>query len=261
MTGTTVRTFVGLALCTLLSAPLARGADSLVVGALGDSITAGFNAQRLGDNRDLSWSTGTATLINSHLKRVMATRGAAATAFNEAIAGSRVHDLDRQVTRLLTKSPDYVTLAIGANDVCSWSTVDHHAELADFEEHLRSQIQRLVEARPNVRIALAPIPDLYNLWEVASTKAGCQAKWDMMGICAPLLSSRSNADERTRFQSRWRDANDAVTRVANDFAGNVAHDPADADTQFEWRHVSSMDCFHPSVEGQNLLSEMTWKGF
>jgi lysophospholipase L1-like esterase len=227
-----------------------------VMGAIGDSITAGFNARRFGDNRELGWATGDEGDVLSHLLRLRA-QGSDVQAFNDAIAGSKVDDLHRQITRNLRHPVDYVTVTIGANDVCTWPD-DYGGQLAEFETTLDTEISRIVETRPNVKIMLPPIPDIYNLWAVASSHDGCYGRWQLFNICQPLLGRDRTDAERAAFRTRWELANAAITRVAEAHSDHVLHDPELAHTAFTWEHISPLDCFHPNVLGQNLLSERAW---
>src|SRR4051812_37873490 len=93
-----------------VGAVTARASDAVVAGALGDSVSTGFNAQRLGDNKELSWSTGTG--VNSYAQRLGQAMRRPITSFNEAIAGSTAPNLANQVTRLMRHDPDYVTITI-----------------------------------------------------------------------------------------------------------------------------------------------------
>lgn len=250
------------ALCVLASlatfTPAAHAA-ALTLGAVGDSISAGTNTSRLGDNRDLSWSTGTRAESDSHLKKLSLRYGQPVTGRNEAVSGSTVHDLEPQITRVLAYRPDFLTITVGANDVCSWSAT-HSRELELFETTLQAHLQRIVDALPHIKIYVAAIPDMYNLWQIASQRSGCQSRWNLMRICPALLARDVSELDRQGFVERWRDANDAIEAVAGRFPNNVYFDPSMAETRFEWQHVSTVDCFHPSVAGQNLLSEKTWEG-
>jgi lysophospholipase L1-like esterase len=229
-----------------------------VVGALGDSISTGFDALHLGDNRDLSWATGTSDEVNSHLKRLEAYLNTPLIGENEAVAGSTAVDLNKQITRLLPNHPAYVTIDIGANDVCDWEAETYDASLTKFEADVQAAIQRIVDAEPDARITLAPIPDVYNLWEVASQQSGCQFKWTVTGLCKPLLAKSRTQEERLAFKDRWAGANDALARVAANFPQQVLFNENAIDVPFTWEDVSTIDCFHPSVKGQNLLAEKTW---
>lgn len=241
-----------------LSMVQAHAATYETAGAIGDSISTGFNASRLGDNKELSWSTGSSSLINSHFQRLKSASGSTTMrAYNEAVAGSVAADLEKQITRILSRSPDYLTITIGANDVCGW-TEDYAANLAEFESTLRAALSHLIAARPSIKIFISPIPDVYNLWEIAHQQSGCQTKWNIFGICRPLLGSNRSDLDRQAFVERWRHANDAIAQVATEFADNVLYEPSIAETHFEWDHVSNIDCFHPSAAGQNLLAEKGW---
>lgn len=229
-----------------------------VVGALGDSISAGFNAKHLGDNRDLSWATGDSPLIRSHLRRLEEYFQTQLVGVNESIAGSVASNLARQTSRLLPRHPAYVTIDIGANDVCTWTPDGYEPALAQFEKDVGDTIRRIITAEPDVSITLAPIPNVYQLWDVAVAMPGCQLKWDITGFCSPLLDSSRTEADRQSFIGRWQEANDALARVAADFPEHVLFDENAIDTPFTWEHVSPIDCFHPSIAGQNLLAEKTW---
>lgn len=240
------------------AAPAQEADAPLVVAALGDSISAGFNAQRFGDNRDLSWATGTNAKVRSHLQRLQQNLRRQAVGYNEAIAGSFAVNLDRQVNRLLPRKPDYVTISIGANDVCNWDS-DWEDKLAEYDTKVRGALTKLVNANQNVRVVLSTIPDLYKLWEVAHTHPGCQAKWDLAALCRPMLSSKVTEEGRQGFVRRWEAANQTLGRIARDYQANVLFNAEAVHTKFEWHHVSPMDCFHPSIDGQNLLADTSWQ--
>src|SRR5688572_16169316 len=96
--------------------------DEYVIGAIGDSISTAFNAEALFSNQEYSWSTGDADngLVDSHflrLKRLFPQLQVKAV--NAAIPGSHADELMTQVDRILPYHPKYITMMIGANDVCN----------------------------------------------------------------------------------------------------------------------------------------------
>ncbi len=228
----------------------------LVVSAIGDSITTGFNARNLGDNKVLNWGVGTSTELKSHLKR-LEMLGYSVTSHNSAIAGSKAADLPPQIDTAITNAADYVTMTIGANDLCSWPA-NHQVKLEEFKNKMTTEMTRIIESRPKIKITMSPIPNLYNLWEVGSVNAQCQSRWDFFGICAPLLNSKRTPKEREEFMGRWQDANQALEEVAGMFPENILFPKDAATTRFDFKHISEIDCFHPSVAGQDLLAEATW---
>lgn len=228
----------------------------LIVSAIGDSITTGFNARNFGDNKDLNWGSGVSSELNSHLKR-LEKEGFSVTGFNNAVAGSKAADLPQQIDAAINNAADYITMTIGANDLCSWPA-NHRTKLNEFKTKMISEMTRIIESRPKVKIAMSPIPNLYNLWEVASTDSQCQSRWDFFNICAPLLNSKRTPEERQKFMGRWQDANQALEEIAGQFPDHILF-PKDAGTTvFEMKHISELDCFHPSIAGQDLLAAATW---
>lgn len=231
--------------------------ERVVVGALGDSISTGFNAQRFGDNREYSWSTGTAAGLKSHLRRIEETQGLPVASYNEAIVGSVAADLDRQALRLLRHKPNYVTITIGANDVCHWNE-DYENQRQAFASNLRRAFERLVKANDEITIVVAAIPNLLNLWEISQSQPYCYDVWEKFSICQPLLGREVTAEKRKAFHARWEHANETIRDVAAAYPNHVRFHPALATVRFQWSHVSPKDCFHPSIAGQNLLSDISW---
>ena len=227
--------------------------------AIGDSLTTGFNAQRLLDNFPFSWATGTTSTsaFVSQASRVEQVAGRTVKRLNFAVAGSRALDLARQAAETQDQKPDFATVLIGANDVCSWPE-DHHEALGQFDRDLRAGIDGLLAKNPDVRIALVPVPDMGKLYDLGSTH-GCQAIWNIVGLCSALLGSERSPAERQSFLHRLEDLNHQVESIAASYRNNVRFEAALADVQFEWQDISRIDCFHPSVAGQGKLSQKLWE--
>lgn len=253
-----LRTFITLIFFATPTFLEASPHEKLVVGALGDSISTGFNARRLGDNREFSWSTGNGSGLNSQSVRIAKKRNIPVVSYNEAIAGSTINDLQRQVNRLLRHTPDYVTITIGANDICQWDS-DYSQNQLEFREKLTQVIRKLVSHNSNVKIIMIPIPNLYHLWEMSHKISGCQEIWDTMKMCQPLLDKSLTIDERLTFMERWEIANNIIAEMAYYFPDQIRFQPELANFRFEWHHLSPKDCFHPSIAGQNLMADFAWK--
>lgn len=232
--------------------------DEIIVGAIGDSLSTGFNARRLGDNREFSWSTGNGSGLTSQSTRIARKRKAPVITYNEAIAGSKARDLHRQSVRLLRHNPNYVTITIGANDICTWDS-DYTQDQVEFKKTLIETITKIVRHSREIKIILIPIPDLYNVWEISHNIKRCQEIWDTLQLCQPLLGKANSIQERIKFIERWKIANMIISEVANSFPDQIRFQPELANTKFEWSHLSPKDCFHPSIEGQNLMSEIAWQ--
>ncbi len=229
-----------------------------VIGALGDSITAGFNNYRFGDNRDLSWSAGLDQkgLVDSHAKRLQQILGPNIEVHNEAFVGATSKEMERETTRLLRYKPDYVTLLVGANDICNW-TGNYAEELANYQKQVSTTVNRLVDANPNIRIVMPSIPDLLRVYEVGKAHE-CQERWDAMGLCPGLFARDRTGLERQQFGERLQQMNSILATIASSYPANIHFKPELANYQFPWEFLSPIDCFHPSILGHNKIAELTF---
>ncbi len=233
--------------------------DKIVIGAIGDSITAGFNAEKFSDNRGYSWSTGDKDeeKVDSHYFRVKENNQTKKIVTkNMAFVGAEAKDLLLQTRGLKNIHPNYVTVLIGANDVCHWQE-DHAQELKGFKSDVGATIREVIKMKPDVKITLLPIPNFKKLYELGKSH-GCQQRWNLISMCSPLLSQSVTEEKREKFYERWEDANDSLREVASEFDQNVLFIEDLKNYAFEWEHISPKDCFHPSVEGQNQIAELAW---
>ena len=236
------------------------GADnSFYFVSIGDSITSGFNTKYIGDiaNRKYSWSTGNSRRVASHfnkLKDLLLTK--VVDRKNVAKSRSTSFDLVKQLDKVSFPRIDYLTILIGANDVCDWRG-DYHRDLARFKDNVSAIITAVIAQNERVKIIIPAVPDMYHLYEIG--KERCQFKWNVLGICPRLLNSRRTTAERQDFRERLVDANQALAELADAHRDNIRYIGELFDFRFTIEHTSSIDCFHPSVAGQGVLADITWK--
>lgn len=223
--------------------------------AVGDSITAAFNSGGAFAQRQNSWSTGHE--IDSHFS-FLSERFDFVKAKNFAISGSRSGGLLRQVNRVIRRLDhvDYVTLLIGANDVCAFG-VNVQTPLEKFRTRIGAALFRLVRAYPDVKILVPSLPNIERLYEIGE-KYGCQPLWERKRICRKFLNSNVSDKDREKFMTRWDRTNQILKEEAEKFPENAFFSPAMASFDFEMKHVSKRDCFHPSVAGQEEIALNTW---
>ena len=221
---------------------------TFTIGALGDSITAAFNAESPGDNALHSWSTGNADVVSgkSHFVRLTGIfPHLDVRAANVAMTGARAADLATQVDRLLPERPDYVTILIGANDLTECLLGAGSARLDGVAIAVKSAVSRLVAANRHIMILLVAVPDqslvLDHLLPGGAAMAGA---W---------LTTL-----RTTYKNSWRHLNQALLGVASAFPANVRFCGAVANERFRRDHLSAIDSYHPSAAGQRLLASLTW---
>src|SRR5207249_4829158 len=93
-----------------------------VMAAVGDSITqVASSAGSLGvDAPQNSWSTGTNSTVNSHYLRLLALGAPIGQQnHNLSVSGAKVGGLNAQMLNVVAIRPDYLTVLIGGNDLCT----------------------------------------------------------------------------------------------------------------------------------------------
>ena len=230
--------------------------NDFLFGAMGDSITTGFNAESASDNLIHSWATGAAN-VGSHkdrLERVFP--GLKVVPVNAAVAGARADALVSQVTRLLAVGvPDYVTILIGANDLHAWlMSGEYGAALAQFKRNVEDAVRRLVAANGRLMIVLSGIPDQSRVLALALRASGGPAARLLAELPPALLASLQGG-----YGERWNRANEALATVAAAFPSNMRFVTKTPRVRFAPEHLSTLDFYHPSVAGQKLLADVTWE--
>lgn len=242
------------------SAPAVR-VDSM--GAMGDSITRAFDACTfLADCLPKSWATGTDASVGSHYSRLLARDPAlAGHATNVARVGATSADLPAQAKALAASRPDYVTLLIGANDVCT-ATEAAMTSPAAFRTRVDSALAAIYAARPDTRMLVTSIPDLRRLWQVGHGDATARLVWSA-GFCRTMLdnpTSTAPADvaRRDRVRNRVIALNGQLAAACRARAGCRYDDGAVFAHPFTLGELSRFDYFHPSAAGQKTLAAITW---
>ena len=234
------------------------------MAAVGDSISqAASSAGSLGaDAPQNSWSTGTNTTVNSHYRRLLAL-GAPITGqnHNRSVSGAKVADLATQMTTVVPLQPDYLTVQIGGNDLCT-DTVAQMTSLADFETRFRAAMTTLTAGSSDTYVLVSSLPDAYRLWELFRSNSWSRFIWSVGGICQSLLAnptSTQQADIQRRATVRQRniDYNAILADVCTEFARCRYDGGVIFTTAFATSDVSG-DYFHPSVAGQAKIAAASW---
>ncbi|WP_271217553.1 SGNH/GDSL hydrolase family protein [Streptosporangium carneum] len=236
-----------------------------VLAALGDSISAGFNACGWYVTcPSRSWSAGEDPAVQSHYMRLLdLDRGALGHNVNLAVPGATSADLAGQVAGAVERRADYVTVLVGAQDACV-SEERRMTPVAVYEKRVAEALALFRAGRPGGRVFVASIPDLKRLWRVGKDNLAARGFWAVGRICPTMLArptSTSPADQarRDRVRDRVAGYNAALARVcaaygpACRFDGNALFD-----CPFTLNHVSRWDFFHPNAAGQRLIAQRTF---
>jgi lysophospholipase L1-like esterase len=232
------------------------------MAALGDSITQGFGAgPQVGQPAaHLSWSTGYEPddPIQSHYERLLKAGAALeGRAHNLAVPGARMSDAPRQAAEAVRTGAEYVTLLMGANDLCVWSKA-LMTSLPKFERDLRRTIECLSGGLPGVMIYILSIPDLYQAWELVHDNPTVKSTWGWNRPCRSMFA-RTNSD---RDRQRVRRLNEAYNRTLENMCDEYSNCHFDSYAVFLRPYdIDDLgaDFFHPSRTGQRDLAEVSWR--
>lgn len=248
-----------------VAAPSQSGPASFGAGypssmaATGDSISQAANSTGLGDNPTNSWSTGDNSAVQSHYRRLLGLNPAiSGQNFNDSVSGSVMAGLNSQLSTAAGQGVEYVSVLMGANDICNVGNLNAVTPLATFTSQFRTALTTFSLGDSDARIFVSSIPDLQKLWEVLHTNPTAQGVWDNYNICPLMLSSSGSAQQRAAVEQILVGYNAALGNVCVEFV----HCRFDSNTTFNTAiapsDASSLDYYHPSLAGQTKLAAGTW---
>jgi lysophospholipase L1-like esterase len=229
------------------------------MAAAGDSITRAFNvngAHFLSDAPDESWSTGRDTAVRSVAQRLRAL-SPTLTTVNVAKTGAKMVDLDGQLSTAATAQVGFVTVLMGANDVCT-STVAGMTPTATFQGEFQQALTDFTTADPSAVVQVSSIPNIYQLWTVLHTNSAARTAWALFGVCKSMLSSKATEQQRQLVLAQLEADNAALATVCATYTACRWDGGAAFNASFTPTQISTVDYFHPSVAGQALLAATEW---
>jgi len=259
---------LAVVVAVVVAAPAAVAAPAPVptsMGAIGDSLSLGFNAcGGSGSCLDVSWSTGAGTDhpdFASHYTRLAAIEpGLVGQVVNAAVPGSPVAAIAGQVATLAPNAPDYVTILIGGADVCKPS-IDLMTPVDEFRASFREGLAALREQIPAARVLAVSIPDVVSILDAVRERPGIESSF-FASYCASVYAnpySDAKADRHRRAAARRR-----IERFNSAIAAECARDRlcrTDRGALFRHRWIDaevSADFLHPSITGQQMMADVTF---
>ena len=241
----------------------AHGAYPNSIASTGDSITRAFNDCWFPyiDCPSASWTTGTSSY--SHYRRIQAVNfGITGRSYNHAVSGADMADLYGQVQGVIGRRAEYVTILMGANDVCASSEAGM-TDVNVFRDQFNAAMASLTASLPSSRVFVSSIPDVYQLFSLYRYDLGANSVWAIAGLCQSMLAypfSNLPGDvaRRARVRQRNIDYNTQLALVCAAYTQCRFDNNAVFNTAFVRSDVTTRDYFHPSVAGQAKLAAVTW---
>ena len=254
-------------LFSLVAAVLAPAASAVPplptrMAAIGDSITRATDVCCwYGDHPAQSWSTGGGSFdgIRSHYERIRALQPAiSGRNHNDSRAGAKMRDAPGQAQLAVGQGARYVTILMGANDVCT-SSIETMTSVADFRAQFTTTMNVLATGLPaGSHVFVSSIPDVYQLWALFHNDAAAQLVWAVAGICQSMLSPFNTEQDRQTVRAREQAFNQVLGEVCGLYAMCRFDGLAVFNYAFTAGQVSRLDYFHPSLSGQAALASITW---
>ena len=233
------------------------------IAAIGDSISRATDVCCwYGDHPAQSWSTGGGFFdgISSHYERIRAANPSIyGRNHNDSKAGAKMRDAEIQATTAVSQGASYVTILMGANDLCTSSTAAM-TSVADFQAQFSAAMSRLANGLPaDSHVFVSSIPNIYQLWQLLHNNTTAQFVWGIAGICQSMLSPRNTESDRQEVVTRERAFNQVLRDVCSRYVFCLYDNDATFGYQFTAGDVSKLDYFHPSLAGQAKLATLTWQ--
>lgn len=237
------------------------------MAALGDSITVGFASclAPAACPRN-SWATGTGTQVDSHYERIMkASPSIRGNAHNFAAPRATAADLASQAAAAADAGVEYVTVLIGANDVCR-GRIEDMTDPKVFRQRIDAALDVLTQRLPNARVLVLSVPDVHRVWQAGYRNKAARKMWSVTGTCPALLANPTSFSEadtarRRAFSARTDAYNKQLAAACAAHGPHCRYDRGAVHrTGFSLKLLSPLDFFHPNASGQRLLARVTYPG-
>jgi len=231
------------------------------MASTGDSISRAFDATWWGcfltDCPGYSWSTGTSTTVNSQYNRILAHNPAIrGFNYNDSKTGAKMADLDGQLKTAAAQNVGYVTVLMGANDVCASTMTD----TGTFQAELAAALADFFAADPNSVMYVSSLPSLRQLYTLLSGNSNAVNTWRTFRICQSYLPPGGTDASRAAGDAQEVAFNNILGSVCAQYGSHCLYDGGAGYSEFKFStaDVSTVDYFHPSVTGQRDVAAFTW---
>jgi lysophospholipase L1-like esterase len=231
------------------------------MAAIGDSITRAYDVCcSYGDHPGQSWSTGSTGYdgIASHYERIRQLNSAiTGHAANDAVTGAKMAQAPNQATQAASQGARYVTILLGANDLCT-SSPETMTPTDTFRAQFSQAMATLMAQDRKPYVFVSSIPNIYQLWQVLHTNSVARWVWANFHICQSMLGATRTETQRQQVKTREEAFNQVLAEECAKYPRCRWDNWAVYNYQFSASQVSTLDFFHPGLSGQAALARVTW---
>lgn len=233
----------------------------------------GGNKFSLSDWR-LSWTTGLGSKkVTSHAARLrqlnpnLSISNFAEPGANiQQVWSSEVPKLKQWSRQALGKNyPDYITLMVGANDICA-DSLEEATPVKSYILTYKKILNEILGSSPTTKILAIPLPPFQDLKSAGSAfllafpgMNSCNGFWKMAPLCKSITHGDDTNTQRVaeRVNETNRELYKAIITLRSRYGDRVR-----LATQVAQRRIKksdlSIDCFHPNANAQNELAQVSW---
>src|ERR687898_815943 len=191
------------------------------MAAIGDSITRAYDVCcAYGDHPGQSWSTGSTSYdgIASHYERIKRLNPAiAGRGYNDAVSGAKMAAAPSQATQAVSQGARYVTILLGANDLCT-SSVSTMTSTTTFRAQFSQAMAILMAQNRKPYVFVSSIPNIYQLWQVLHTNSLARWVWATAKICQSMLAATNTETQRQQVVDREKAFNQILADVCAQYS-------------------------------------------
>jgi lysophospholipase L1-like esterase len=191
------------------------------MAAIGDSITRAYDVCcAYGDHPGQSWSTGSTSYdgIASHYERIRQLNPAiTGRGYNDAVTGAKMSAAPGQATQAVNQGARYVTILMGANDLCT-SSPSTMTSTTTFRAQFSQAMATLMAQDRKPYVFVSSIPNIYQLWQVLHTNSLARTVWAAAKICQSMLAATNTETQRQQVVSREEAFNQVLADVCAQYS-------------------------------------------
>ena len=239
-----------------------------------------------GDQPENSFLDGSSAAVTSIVDRYIqldaqVTGGKAASASGSELTDPAKNNFATQANAIVNSAtqPVRVFVELGGNDICNRATTADLYSDATWESAVRAGLDTLTGRLPDgSTVLLVSVPRVQDLRaagiakQTSTSGVNCENFWASYDVCR--IGTAGGVDLAARLASidvRQRAYNDKLVALAGEYNGRAASTGVEVVAEFDPNANASVgsyafqatdinggDCFHPSIQGQNKLSEIIW---
>jgi lysophospholipase L1-like esterase len=206
--------------------------------AMGDSISAGTNAETQSLRSEYAWVDGPGLERNF----IQAMGPGLERHYNASVPGALSAMLHVQSYVVEWMQANYVTITIGGNDF-AWG------QGHELVPNLRKITQRLSANEYVKRIFVSTVPDLEQIYQLGNSQETCRR----LHVLAPLFLMAPDS-QRLKIAAEIHQANEQIVELAREFPKLTVVTTV-TDRAYGAADISQVDCIHPSRLGQQNLAD------